>query len=70
MGLAGFSGAGEKSVKTCNCFIVFSVKKKCSCVMVAEVTAQAVVLETWGWCMDFPCRAGEQSEFLFLAFVM
>lgn len=56
-GLTGFSEAGEKSVKTCNCFIVFSMKKKCLCVMDAEVTAQAVVLETWGWVHGFPMQS-------------
>lgn len=61
-GLTGFSEAGEKSVKTCNCFIVFSMKKKCLCVMDAEVKAQAVVCWRLGaGCMDFPCRAREQS---------
>lgn len=33
LGLAGLSEAGEKSVKSCSCFRVFSMKKKCLCVM-------------------------------------
>lgn len=57
LGLPGFSEAQAKSVKTCNCFIVFSMKKKCLCVMVAEVTVQAVMLETWGWVHGFPMQS-------------
>lgn len=53
LGQAGFSEAGEKSAKNCNYFIVFSMKKKCFCVMVAEVTVQAVMLETQGWAHGF-----------------
>lgn len=57
LGLAGFSEAGERSVKTCNCFMVFSMKKKCLCVMDPRVAAQAVVLETWGWVHEFPMQS-------------